>query len=343
MAPEFFNPYFKDWKIEGVFNPGAIRRKDKKIELFVRIAETFSSKNLLEYPVAVPDNKFNYRIEKIPKNEFVEKQGNVITLKDHMHRLSNISHLRKVVLSPDGYHIEKIEQEPVFYPKEIYEEYGVEDPRIVKIKNEYIMSYVSVSEFGITSSFAKSPDLINWERLGIIFAIENKDCVLFPNKIRGEYVALTRPVGNFSFEKPSIWISYSKDLKYWGKETSIIHTRENSWDYDRIGAGCPPIKTKKGWLLIYHGVNNNVYSAGAILLDLNNPEKILARTPKNKPLFKPNSKFEKKGFVNNVVFPTGAILDLDKKHLLIYSGTADRYISIKRVLIKDIMNSLERV
>src|SRR3989344_5296671 len=89
-----------------------------------------------------------------------------------------------------------------------------------------------------------------------------------------------------------------------GKEKSIINPRRNSWDEDRIGSGAPPIKTKDGWLEIYHGVKNikrkKHYSAGAILLDLKNPEKILARSPANRPLFEPTHSFEKKGFINNV-------------------------------------------
>jgi predicted GH43/DUF377 family glycosyl hydrolase len=132
-------------------------------------------------------------------------------------------------------------------------------------------------------------------------------------------------------------------LEYWGDEKAIIHPREKSWDELRIGAGSPHIRTKKGWLLIYHGVSKkNVYSAGAVLLSLKNPEKILARTPKNKPLFSPRLNYEKKGFFSNVIFPTGIVLDLNKKDVLIYSGAADRFINVKKISIEDILKSLQK-
>jgi beta-1,2-mannobiose phosphorylase / 1,2-beta-oligomannan phosphorylase len=343
LKPEDFKPYFKGWKINGIFNPGAIRRYDGKIVLFIRVAERFSSENKLEYPVSVPGDKFRFKVLKLDKSEFKSQEGNMLLLKDGTHKLSNISHFRRVVLNKNGFDIEKIEQKPAFYPTEEYEEFGCEDCRIVNTGDKYLMSYVSVSSLnGISSSIAISEDLERWEKLGIAFSYENKDSVLFPEKINGEYVALMRPVGNFNFVLPSVWVSYSKDLIYWGKEKCILQPRTGSWDSDRIGSGPPPIKTGKGWLLIYHGVRNKVYSAGAILFDLKDPEKILARSPKNKPLFSPNSKYEKKGFVNNVIFPTGIVEDLDKKSILIYSGAADSFITVKKVLINDILDSLEK-
>jgi beta-1,4-mannooligosaccharide/beta-1,4-mannosyl-N-acetylglucosamine phosphorylase len=135
-------------------------------------------------------------------------------------------------------------------------------------------------------------------------------------------------------------------LIYWGKDKNIIMPRENSWDSDWVGAGCPPIKTKKGWLLIYHGVRKIkrklIYSVGTVLLSLKNPEKVIARSPVDKPFLVPNKWYEKKGFINNVVFPTGAVWDLDRKHLLIYCGGADKFISVKKILIEDIFNYMEK-
>lgn len=343
LKPENFKPFFPGWKIEGVFNPASIRDKSGKIILFARVSERFVSDNFLQYPVAIPGKKFSFKIEEIKSNEFLKQEGNMLLKKNHTYKLSNISHFRKITLDKTGFNIEKIEPEPVFYPTEAYEEFGVEDPRIVKINKDYLMTYASISSKNqISTSLAISNDLKKWKKLGIIFSHENKDVVLFPEKINGKYVALIRPVGSFNFSNPSIWISYSKDLKFWGNEKCIITPRNNSWEEKRIGSGPPPIKTKKGWLLTYHGVKEKTYSAGAVLFDLKNPEKILARTPKNKPLFYPDKDYEKAGFINNVIFPTGIVEDMDKKSVLIYSGTADKYISVKRVLIKDIINSLEK-
>ncbi|MEM0465378.1 MAG: glycosidase [Candidatus Pacearchaeota archaeon] len=345
LRPNDFKPYFKNWKIEGVFNPGAIRDKENRVILFVRVAERFLSKSKYEYPVIIPERKGKYKIEKVDDDIFLRKEGNVIFLRNNTVRLSNISHFRKVVLDKSGEKIIKIEKEPVFFPCEEYEECGVEDPRIVKINDKYYMTYVSVSiRDGITTSLAVSKNLVKWERKGIIFNHENKDVTLFPEKINKEFVALHRPVGTFNFNNPSIWISYSKNLIYWGKSRCILHPRrDSSWDNIRIGAGCPPLKTSSGWLEIYHGVNNRVYSAGAVLLDLKNPEKIIAQTPIEKPLFSPSNFYDKKGFVNNVSFPTGIVEDLDKKSVLIYSGSADKYITLRKIKISDILRSLEKV
>jgi len=344
LTPKDFKPYFKDWRLNGIFNPAAVRSKDNKIILYVRVAERFSSKNKLMYPVILPGKQRKFEIQKIDNSIFLKKEGNVLYLKNNTVRISNISHFRKVILDSSGLNVLEIEKEPVFFPEEDQEECGVEDPRIVKIKEKYYMTYVGVSiKEGITTSLAVSKNLRNWERKGILFNHENKDVVLFPEKINNEYVALHRPVGMFNFNNPSIWIAYSKDLVYWGKSKCILHPRrDSSWDNVRIGAGCPPIKTKKGWLLIYHGVNNKTYSAGALLLDLKEPEKIIGQTPINKPLFSPDSDNEKNGFVTNVVFPTGIVEDLDKKSVLIYSGAGDKFITVRKILINDILESLEK-
>ena len=115
------------------------------------------------------------------------------------------------------------------------------------------------------------------------------------------------------------------------------------------------LKTSKGWLLIYHGVHNvkkfpdekdntelvSRYSAGALLLDLKNPEKIIARSPPTKPLIEPTEIYEESGFMNQVVFPTGLIMDQNKKDVLMYCGGADSVISVKKLSLKDIFDSIE--
>lgn len=343
LSPEDFYPYFPKWKIDGVFNPAAIRGKDGKVILFVRVAERFVTKNHLEYPVSVPGEKFSYVKERVMKKDFLNRERNVIFMKDRTVRLSNISHFRKVILDKSGFNVLEIKQYPYFYPTESYEEFGCEDPRIVKIGRKFIMSYVSVSRMnGVSSSLAFSKNLKQWDKLGIVFCHENKDVVIFPEKINGEYVALHRPVGCFNFSNPSVWISYSKDLIYWGREKCLFRPRQGSlWDEVRIGAGPPPIKTNSGWLLIYHGVKGKNYSAGAILFDLKNPEKILARTSMKKPLISPLKKYEKQGFANNVIFPTGIVQDFDGKSILLFCGAADKYIVVKKLLLSDILESME--
>ncbi|MAG22401.1 MAG: glycosidase [Candidatus Diapherotrites archaeon] len=350
LQPKDIKPSVRNWSVQGVLNPAVARLPSKKIVLFARVAERSAqhAKGALHCPVITHKKGFRIGEERISRKDVASVDGNGIRLKNGICRLSTFSHLRKVVLNKNGFDIESIAEKPTFTGTPHEGQYGVEDARITKLGRKYLMTYVSVSKNeGVSTSLAISKNLSQWKRMGIIFREQNKDCVIFPEKIKGKYVALHRPEGFFEFSQPSIWISYSNDLVYWGREKSIIQPRPNSWESLRIGAGAVPLKTREGWLEIYHGVKqdggNKIYSAGAILLDLKNPEKIIARSPKNKPLFSPSKQYEKIGFVNNVVFPTGAIIDLNKKDLLIYLGAADTSIAVKRMALTEVFNNLEYI
>jgi len=352
LKPEDFKPSLKNSKIEGIFNPGAIRMSNGQIILYVRVAERGNLKNgkLLQCPVVVSRKEYKLELKKIEKNEILKQNGNILYLKTGECRLTTMSYFKRVILDKTGMNVKTLEPKPIFTGLPTESNYGVEDPRIIKLGDKYLMTYVSLSSTeGVSTALAISKDLIKWKRKGIIFRTQNKDVVIFPEKINNRFVALHRPESSFVFSRPSIWIAYSKDLIYWGRDKSILRPREKSWDSLRIGSGPPPIKTKKGWLVIYHGVKEiqekdvekKIYSAGAVLLDLKDPSKILARSPKKKPLFEPSHKHEKEGFVENVIFPTGIVRDLDKDYLLIYSGEADKLISVRRMKIDDILNSMK--
>ncbi len=349
LEPKDFKPSFRDWELRGVLNPAAIRLADKKIMLYVRIAENAGAQhgNMIKCPIILGEEKYKVEYEDIEKTEIIRLgRWGEMYLKDGVCRLPTISHFKKVILDESGFNVVEKYDKPVFTGMPGDGEYGVEDPRILKIGNRYLMTYVSIStNEGVSTSLAISKDLKSWKREGIIFREQNKDVVIFPEKIKGKYVALHRPEGFFGFSRPSIWISYSWDLIYWGREKSILRPRGNSWEHERTGAGAPPIKTKKGWLLIYHGVENlgtgRIYSGGAALLDLKNPEKVIARSPAEKALIEPTQAYETKGFIDNVVFPTGAVMDLNKEDLLIYCGGADSVISVKKINIDDILKSME--
>ena len=348
LKPSDFKPTVKSWEVKGALNPGAIRMPNKKVMLMVRVAESGTHKhgNAMKCPVMTSGSKVGY--QKIPMKDVLKKGAKgEIFLKDGVCRLPTISHFKRVILSKDGFEVEKIEQRSAFVGKTDDGDFGVEDPRIVKIGNRYYMTYVGISRHeGISSYLAVSRDLKSWKRLGLIFREQNKDVMLFPEKVKGRYVALNRPEATISFTKPSIWISYSKDLMYWGMDENLMRPRDG-WESSRIGGGCPPIKTNKGWLMIYHGMRpkgkGSEYSAGAALLSLNDPGKVIARTPARKSLFSPSKRHEKKGFINNVVFPTGVVSDLNGKDLLVYSGGADSYTTVKRLNLKEILDSLEKV
>ena len=157
---------------------------------------------------------------------------------------------------------------------------------------------------------------------------------------------MDRPEGNFQFTPPHIWIAYSDDLISWGGLKSITLFKKGDPDYGRIGPGCPPIKTNKGWLLIFHTVRTEdeksyTYSGSAALFDLNNPKKLLA---KSEPFILPDQEYELQLYQNKrVVFPTGIVVDKDGKDLLIYSGGRDVITSVRRMSMDDIMKFLKKV
>jgi len=181
---------------------------------------------------------------------------------------------------------------------------------------------------------------LNFENYGIIFPPHNKDCILFPEKINGRYIALHRPSGLNLLGGNFIWISESEDLKYWGNHRCIMRTRDRKWDCERIGANGTPIKTDKGYLILYHGSDFTArYCIGAALLDIEKPWKVIGRT--DEPIMEPKEKYEKEGFFGNVVFNNGHIVKRDE--LIIYYGAADKYVCGGKVKISDILNSIKKL
>lgn len=353
VTPKDIKPTSPNFRVRGALNPGGVRLADGKILLFARIAETPKhGEKFFLAPRFTGNGKTKMIIEKIPRHECRWNRECFIT-HQNIARLPTISHFRKILLDRSGMEVERISAKPDFAGAREDGDFGVEDPRITFLddRQEYAMTYVSVSmSSGISTSLALSSDLNRWERKGIIFRQQNKDAAIFPEKFSGHYVALHRPEGTMIFDKPRIWLSYSSDLEYWGKDRPIIAPRENSWDEVRIGTGAVPLKTEEGWLLIYHGVHledrkkpdsEKVYEAGAVILHADKPEKVVARTPRNAPLFAPEHEFEKNGFKRETVFPTTAIPTKDMKSLLIYSGAADSNIEVRKMKLKEILGSLE--
>ena len=166
--------------------------------------------------------------------------------------------------------------------------------------------------------------------MGLIFGPENLDVVLFPEKINGQYVAFTRPVSK-NLAKLNMWLASSPDLIHWGKHKFLIAVRPKMWDCERIGASAVPIRTAEGWLEIYHGATaDDIYCLGALLLDINNPSKVIARS--NEPILKPEAIYEVEGFLGNVIFSCGAIDNGDQ--LIVYYGAADHVTAAAEFSIK---------
>jgi beta-1,2-mannobiose phosphorylase / 1,2-beta-oligomannan phosphorylase len=254
--------------------------------------------------------------------------------------------------STDGYSFAR-SNHIALEPTQDYEKYGIEDPRMVEIDNQVYITYVILSAYvtdgaivEASTALATTTDFLKYTRLRVITSkgSNNKDVVLFPEKMSqqqssvlslssssnnadgaGKYFFLHRPsswIGStYGVDKPSIWLGEGNALTNFEKHTLLLKPEED-WEELKVGAGPPPIKTRAGWLVIYHGVSREkVYSAGAALLDLHDPSKIIGRT--KTPILEPKEPYEKLGDVNNVVFPTGAcVVDNDK--LFVYYGAADK-------------------
>jgi len=243
--------------------------------------------------------------------------------------------------STNGYDF-KVHPEPFMIPSDegefkLYEEYGVEDPRITFIDNEYLITYSAYSRYGVRIGLAKTRDFKKAERYALITEADYRNVVIFPEKFNGLYVRLDRPHSEIS--PWSIWISYSPDLKYWGESKVIMRPMKYHWDEMKIGPGAPPIKTPKGWLSIYHGVfptmDGSVYRLGAALHDLNDPSKILGVS--DQWILQPEEIYEITGYVHNVVFTCGAIPEPDGT-VKIYWGGADKVMCAGEAVINDLVS-----
>lgn len=363
LKPEDIKPSSKKFEVLGVLNPGATRLKDGRILLYVRVIERLKKRSDEKYfysPRFTGKNNFEIKIDKFLKKKDMHGDNFAVMFKNGTKRLTYINHLRRVFLDKNGFNILKIEQKPGFYGLSKDAELGVEDPRISKIDDLYYMTYVGLSRNeGISTYLAVSKDGLKWERKGIIFGEQDKDVVLFPEKVKNKYVAFDRPEGNFAFSPPHIWIAYSKDLLHWGGLKSLKLFKQNK-KLSRCGAGPPPIKTQKGWLFLFHGVTpfypsgfwcdvkkfigidiksiSDIYTVWVSLLDLENPEKIISTS--NYPVITPKKKYEISFEGKRVIFPTGVVEDKKGKHILLYSGAGDIYVTVKRIRLKKILKKL---
>jgi len=243
--------------------------------------------------------------------------------------------------SDDGYNF-KVNDKPFMIPAtegifEEYEAYGVEDPRIVFIDGEYIITYSAYSKHGVRIGLAKTKDFKSVERFSLITESDYRNVVIFPEKIRGLFVRLDRPHSEIS--PWSIWISYSPDLKYWGESKLIMKPLQYHWDEMKIGPGAPPIKTSRGWLSIYHGVfptmDGSVYRLGVALHDLEDPSKIIAIG--DEWILQPEEVYEITGYVHNVVFTCGAVPEEDGS-VKIYWGGADKVMCVGIAILDDLVD-----
>ncbi len=269
--------------------------------------------------------------------------------------------------SSDGIHIDERLEEPIYRPSEPFEytpyikpeevvtEYmsaggcgGVEDARITRIGDRFYMTYVAFNGYDqprIALTSIAAADFLNkrwlWEKPVLISppGVIDKNAVIFPEKVNGKYVVMHRIF-------PDILIDFVDSLEFDGKDNFLkgefkISPRPDMWDSRKIAAGAPPIKTKDGWLLIYHGTCDQEgagrYLVGAMLLDLDDPTKVIARS--KAPILEPEAWYEWEGFKGGVVYPCGAVVIGDT--LYVYYGGADWHVCVATANLEQFLSELK--
>jgi predicted GH43/DUF377 family glycosyl hydrolase len=253
--------------------------------------------------------------------------------------------------SKDGFHIDENLDYPIYIPRKDFEmkphgqgNSGCEDPRITRIGDRYYVTYTAfngISAPRVAMSSIKVSDFLakNWiwdePKLISLAGVDDKDACIVEGKKPGTYLAFHR-LGD------SIWLDITDNIEF--NETLCLageilaQPRRDKWDNVKLGIAGPPLETDKGWLLIYHGVSEPgfYYKLGAMLLDYDNPMKILART--DYPIFEPETPYEKVGVVNNVVFPCGAVVI--NGIIYMYYGGADQVIGVATMPLNNLVNLL---
>jgi predicted GH43/DUF377 family glycosyl hydrolase len=272
------------------------------------------------------------------------------------------SHL-SVARSADGFTDWVVDPDRSFLPdlESHSEHFGIEDPRITRCGDEYMIVYTGFSKEGPLVCLASTRDFRSFERRGVLMPPEDKDAALFPCQFGGRWGLIHRPIATtpvaevvaqedrdgFLHSPPQyaagIWLSWSRDLQQWEKHTVLIPAREGAWwDANKVGLSTPPLLTSHGWLMLYHGVRTtaagSLYRTGLALLDAEDPAHVLARS--TEWLFGPDAPYERTGDVDQVVFPCGWLLDGDT--LRIYYGAADTSVCVATASLTALLDWLSQ-
>jgi beta-1,2-mannobiose phosphorylase / 1,2-beta-oligomannan phosphorylase len=319
-----------------LLNPGVFRF-DGETWLVVRVAERPAQvAGKTSFPILSPDGRLEV-LEFESNDPRLDLSDPRVINFDGRDYLTTLSHLR-LLKSQDGVKFSEPDGSRPLMGAGEFETYGIEDCRVAQIGDQYCLTYTQVSSHGVGVGLRTTHDWKSFVHGGMIFPPHNKDCALFDERIDGKYYALHRPSspelgGNY------IWLAESPDLIHWGGHRCLAHSREGYWDSARVGAGAAPIRTEEGWLEIYHGATKeNRYCLGALLLDLDEPWKVLARS--QMPLMEPVASYEREGFFGQVIFTNGHVVDGDS--VTLYYGAADSVICAARFSIAEILERLAR-
>jgi predicted GH43/DUF377 family glycosyl hydrolase len=318
-----------------------------------------------------PENSWESLVTTNPGAWYDEASGQVYLLyraagADAEHRI-----YLGLAINRDGYHFERTSSAPVFGPSvDGFDAGCVEDPRIVKMDEYYYITYAARAyppgQYWLSSNDRtyQLPDLpSNFPRVlrqndtctGLAITrdwrhfiragrltnpmVDDRDVILFPEKINGQFVMLHRPmtwVGeHYGTTHPAMWISFGDDLLNF-RDARLLAQARYIWE-NKIGGNTPPLKTAHGWLTLYHAVGaDNHYRLGALLLDLNDPGRVLHRTPDW--LIQPEAWYELEGQYQGVIFPCGKLVIGDT--LFVYYGGADKYVGLATCSLRELLDYL---
>lgn len=271
--------------------------------------------------------------------------------------------------STDGINFTRVSDEPIFAPQSNNFDSGSnEDPRIVKFGDEFYVTFAfrpycagrywenaydevdspEHNEFApkclrenvSNTGLAISKDMRTFKKIGRLTepSLDDRDVILFPEKINGKFWMLHRPKnyvgGEYGTDTPAIWIKSSDDLMSWNTPSKLLMKGEEAWEV-KLGGNTPPIRTKEGWIILYHGVDSKfTYRIGAAILDLNDPTKVLYRTKDF--IMEPETHEETRGLYKwGVVFPTGAVVK--DGTLYVYYGASDQWINLATCNLQELI------
>lgn len=308
-------------------------------------------KRFIGNPIITPDQSHPWEAQAV-FNPAAILLGGVIHLLYRAMSMDNTSTIG-YASSKDGLNIIERLPDPVYVPRAEFESKkisnnnsGCEDPRLIKIKDRIYMCYTAFDGVGparVAVTSIKEEDFLAkrwvWSSPELITprGVDDKDTCLFPEKIKGKYFVFHRIGSNICGDDlDSLDFSQEKINKC----IMVFGPREGMWDSGKVGIATPPIKTKYGWLLLYHASSHNhhTYRVGAVLLDLNDPTIVLARS--TDPIFEPEMDYEKEGIVPNVVFPCGMV---EYKELLyVYYGGGDKVVGVATMELNVLLNALTK-
>lgn len=335
-------------QVLGAFNPGLTRLPNGNLLMMVRVAEALRHPVREDHVAAIRWSGGRYVLDRHPRDGVNADDPRELRIAGR-HRtllLTSLSWLLPVELSPDGRRIVVAHYDRVIQPAASWQEYGVEDARISRVDGRYYMTACSVSSERLCTALYTSSDAVDWTLEGVVLDHQNKDMLIFEGKVGGRFMALTRPAGEIYLAQPpasawlpgpSIQLAQSPDALHWKPmDKGAIRPRKGSLSAVKVGGGAPPVLTREGWLVLYHGVSADGgvggYRTFWALLDRDDPARVL-RLEDETPLLEARPEIspdlDSLRYLRGVVFTTGIVED--GEDYVIASGEDDLACRITRI------------